>query len=207
MNAEFGQAVPVSAGAPWHRESPPDLDTWIERAKAGEVRAFEHLVQSHEAQVYRTALRLLGNREDARDASQEVFLRLFKYLHRFDASRSLSAWLYTMTVNASRDVARKRSKQAAEPLDASHEAKLVVRDGADATADRAEERRIVEAGLKTLAEKERAALVLRDIEGLSTKEVAGILGSSETTVRSQISRARVKLKRYRDAILGNDDDV
>jgi len=184
------------------------LDTWIERAKAGEVRAFEHLVQSHEAQVYRTALRLLGNREDARDASQEVFLRLFKYLHRFDASRSLSAWLYTMTVNASRDIARKRSKQAAEPLDASHEAKVVVRGGgADVAADRAEERRIVEAGLGTLAEKEPAALVLRDIEGLSTKEVAGILGSSETTVRSQISRARVKLKRYRDAILGNDDGV
>ena len=57
------------------------------------------------------------------------------------------------------------------------------------------------AGLKMLPEKERAALVLRDIEGLSTQEVAQILGSSETTVRSQVSRARIKLKEFRDRIL------
>ena len=64
---------------------------------------------------------------------------------------------------------------------------------------RMERRRIIETALRTLTEKERAAVVLRDIEGLSTKEVAGILGSSETTVRSQISLARVKIKRFVDS--------
>jgi RNA polymerase sigma-70 factor (ECF subfamily) len=180
-----------------HAVSTRDL---VEEAKSGDKRAFEELVIRNERRVLMTALRILGNLEDARDAGQEVFLRLFKYLERFDETRSLGPWLYRMTVNVCRDIARQRPKWTGvedEQLErlASSESKRDVSVPID-------EKQIAVQGLKMLTEKERSALVLRDIEGLSTREVARILGSAEITVRSHISRARVKMKRYRDQVLG-----
>jgi RNA polymerase sigma-70 factor (ECF subfamily) len=147
-----------------------------------------------------TALRILGNLEDARDAGQEVFLRLFKYLGRFDETRSLGPWLYRMTVNVCRDLARKRPKWSG--VEEGQLERLASSDTGDTVSAPIEQKQIVVEGLKTLTEKERSALVLRDVEGLSTREVARILGSAEITVRSHISRARVKMKRYRDQVLG-----
>ncbi len=162
-------------------------------AKTGSRQAFDALVGRFESQVLRTAWRLLGNLEDARDASQEVFLRFYKYIDRFDGSRPLSPWLYRMTVNVCRDLAKKRAKQRFTSLE--EERKEPVAD-TPSPADRAEKRQLVAEGLKTLTEKERAAVVLRDIEGLSTREVARALGTAEITVRSHISRARLKMKRF-----------
>ena len=180
-----------------HAASTRDL---VAEAKSGDKRAFEELVIRNEQRVLMTALRLLGNLEDARDAGQEVFLRFYKYLGRFDETRSLGPWLYRMTVNVCRDIARKRPKWTGvedEQLErlASSETDRDVSDPID-------EKQVAIQGLKMLSEKERSALVLRDIEGLSTREVARILGSTEITIRSHISRARVKLKRYRDQVLG-----
>jgi RNA polymerase sigma-70 factor (ECF subfamily) len=180
-----------------HAVSTRDL---VVDAKSGDKRAFEELVIRNERRVLMTALRILGNLEDARDAGQEVFLRLFKYLGRFDESRSLGPWLYRMTVNVCRDIARKRSKWSSvedEQLE-----RLVSPETDHDVSVRIDQKQIAIQGLKTLSEKERSALVLRDIEGLSTREVARILGSTEITVRSHISRARVKMKRYRDQVLG-----
>ncbi len=171
----------------------------LRRAKAGEAGAFEALVIRHERIVFRTALRLLGEREAARDAAQEVFLRLHKYLRGFDPERELRPWLYRMTVNASRDEARRRQGRqvSLEELSDGPELPELTRPAdADAQVELAERRQIVGQALKILPEKERAALVLRDIEGLPTAEVAQILGSSEATVRSQICTGRVKIKRY-----------
>jgi len=156
---------------------------------------------AHQRQVFRTALRLLGHREDAKDASQEVFLRLFTHLARIDARRPLAPWLYRVTINVCRTMNKKRRRRDTLP----HEDALVHAQPRgprpDVAAELAEERDVAERGLDTLPDKERAAVVLRDIEGLSTREVAAILGSAEVTVRSQISRARVKLKRFRDRAL------
>ncbi len=157
-----------------------------------ETDAFEQLLALHERRVYLTALRLLGRPEDAQDAAQEVFLRLHKNLARLDKDANFAAWLYRVTVNVCRDVARKRVQVA--PLDenalASHA------PGPAAELDLAERRRLAMAALQRLPEKERAAVVLRDVEGLSTREVARILGSAEVPVRTQISRARQKLKTW-----------
>lgn len=166
----------------------------LARARTGDTQSFDEIMILHQRQVFRTAYRILGHLEDAQDAAQEVFLRLYKYLNRFDQSRGLSPWLYRITVNVCHDIARKRPKTT--ELTAAFASGIP--DGGENNLDLTAERRIMADGLKTLPEKERAAVVLRDIEGLSTKEVAEILGSSETTVRSQISRGRVKLKEFHD---------
>lgn len=165
------------------------------------ISTFEEIMILHEHQVLMTALRLLGNIEDAQDAAQEVFLRLYKYRRRFDAAREIAPWLYRITVNVCRDISRSRRKRSSVSLeDAAPEIAGANRDPRAEIAE-SEQRRIVAEALQTLPEKERVAVVLRDIEGLSTREVARILGSSETTVRSQISTARVKLKKFADRIL------
>ncbi|MEK7406457.1 MAG: sigma-70 family RNA polymerase sigma factor [Acidobacteriota bacterium] len=168
-------------------------DLTLRRAKAGDLAAFEEIVVQHERQVFLTALRLLGRREDAQDAAQEVFIRLHRHLGRFDEDREFAPWLYRMTVNVCRDIGRKRRREETAPLEEGT-ARAVEDPHVEAVA--AERRRIVKEGLRRLPEKERAALVLRDLEGLTTREVARVLGSTETTVRSQISSARLKLRKF-----------
>jgi RNA polymerase sigma-70 factor (ECF subfamily) len=171
----------------------------LERAQSGDVDAFDDLMRLHEKQVLGTALRLLGNLEDAQDAAQETFLRLYKSLNRLPDIQEIKPWLYRVTVNVCNDMHRARRRRAWEPLSGP--------DPASSQPDpelawvHQERGRLVEMALKTLPEKERAAVVLRDMQGLSTREVAGILGSSEVTVRSQISVARGKLKRFTDRYL------
>ena len=157
---------------------------------ASEPATFESLLRMHEAMVARTALRLTGNRQDAQDAAQEVFLRLHRSLGRMDDSRNLTGWLYRVTVNVCRDILRKRRY-----TDSLEDARVAVPSSAEAELSRAQQLKLVEEALRTLPEKERAAVALRDIEGLSTREVAEILGSSEATVRSQISAARMKIRK------------
>ena len=188
----------VEAGAGKPRDAEAEL---VARARS-EPRAFERLMRLHERQVYATAWRLLGRVEDAQDAAQEVFLRLYRYLDRFDEGRPLGPWLYRVTVNVCRDLGRRRKVRQALSLDDVEASRPL--ESTDPTTDPAamaslaDERRIVEEALATLAEKERAAIVLRDLQGLSTAEVAEALGSSQPTVRSQICRARLKIKTFRD---------
>ena len=162
--------------------------------------SFERLMKAHERRVFQTAWRLLGRVEDAQDAAQEVFLRLYRYLDRYDPDRPLEPWLYRVTVNVCSDLGRRRKVRQATSLDDLETTKPLISTAPEpeAAATVAEERRIVEQALATLPEKERTALVLRDVEGLSSAEVAEILGSSQPTVRSQICRARLKIKKYRD---------
>jgi RNA polymerase sigma-70 factor, ECF subfamily len=171
----------------------------LDRARAGDLQAFDELMRLHEKQVLGTALRILGNMEDAQDAAQESFLRLFKNLHKLPDILEIKSWLYRVTVNVCNDAHRKRRRNRTEPLRGP--------DPASVTPDpelawlNQERGRLVEMALTTLAHKERAAVVLRDVEGLSTREVAGILGTSEVTVRSQICEARGKMKKFTDRYL------
>jgi RNA polymerase sigma-70 factor (ECF subfamily) len=105
-----------------------------------------------------------------------------------------------MTVNVCRDIAKRRPKWS--DVEDEQLERLASSETDHDVSARIDQKQIAIQGLKTLTEKERSALVLRDIEGLSTREVARILGSAEITVRSHISRARVKMKRYRDQVLG-----
>lgn len=163
----------------------------LQAAKGGDRAAFELIVRRHERMVLRTAVRLLSNHADAADAAQEVLLRLHRALSTFDDEREFPPWLYRVTVNVCHDLRRRTRGTASLEL---------VREYADGAPS--PERNVTDAemrdrlyrALDTLPAKERAALVLRDLEGLTTAEVARVLESSEATVRSQISSARLKLR-------------
>jgi RNA polymerase sigma-70 factor (ECF subfamily) len=176
------------------RPSREPLPMLLRQAKAGDVGAFEQLMSAYERRVFTVALRLLHRPEDAQDAAQEVFFRFYRNLGRLDESRDLTAWLYRVTVNVCRDIGRKRSQPAGsvpvEPV-----------PGPEAQAALAQQTRILADAVRRLPEKERAALVLRDLEGLPAREVARILGSSEGTVRSQISAARLKIRKLTEQFL------
>jgi RNA polymerase sigma-70 factor, ECF subfamily len=160
----------------------------------GDANAFEQVIIRYESRVMTLAARLLGSRDDARDVAQEVFLRAFKYLHRADPQKALEPWLLRIAVNVCRDLVRRRVRRQktfvdgglAEPIDRSSDP--------CAGLERKQQRVFLQKALDRLPEKERLAIVLRDIEGLSTADVAAILRSSETTVRSQVSRGRLRLK-------------
>ena len=134
---------------------------------------------AHERMVVGAAFRLLGQLEDAQDAAQEVFLRLFKNFDRIDGDPK--HWPYRVTVNICNDYHRRR-KPASEPDE----------QRPDPSPDPArvleldERKRLLLEGLKTLAQRERTVVVLRELEGLSTRDVAEIVGVEEATVRSQI---------------------
>lgn len=178
------------------------LDLLIERATAGDTVAFEQLMIHSQQRVMAMSWRILGNEADARDASQEVFLRVYKYLGRFKQDQDFFAWLYRITVNVCRDMLKKRQKQtdrfgslAADSTEEILEIPFAEVD-AEQTLIQAQRRELISRAIATLPFKERASIVLRDVEGLSTDEVARILKSSSTTVRSQISSARRKVRDY-----------
>jgi len=170
--------------------------------RSDDLAAFERIMASSERRVLRVALRLLNNPQDAQDAAQEVFLRLYKHLGRLDLDdvRGCEPWLFRVTVNVCRDMARKRGRSVALE-DGTLEDVAAVPPDAQHGVERAQQRQLIQRALGRLGEKERAALVLRDVEGLSTREVAAILGSSEATVRSQISTARLKLRDFTSRVL------
>lgn len=181
------------------------LAATIERARQGDARAFEQIIDCYQRKVMTTSWRMLGNQEDARDAAQEVFLRVYRYLGSFKLDQDFNGWLYRIIVNVCRDHARKRgSRHRFASFEDEREAgtfeSLASGEDVEGNAIRSQQRALIDKALDTLSTKERAALVLRDLEGLSTEEVARVLGSSQTTVRSQISSARTKIKRYRDRV-------
>jgi RNA polymerase sigma-70 factor (ECF subfamily) len=178
----------------------------VTRACAGDALAFERILLATEQRVVSIAWRMLGNRDDARDATQEVYLRVFKYLRRFRAGEDFRGWLYRITINVCHDFARKsRVDQVTqfEEVDFDHERLVLETGGGDpeTLALHAQQLALVRRAVELLPVKERAALVLRDLEGFSTEEVARVLGSRPVTVRSQISSARAKVKTYCDKLL------
>ena len=190
--------LPVNALTP----DQTSLALLIERAAAGDTAAFERIMIHSQQRVMAMTWRMLGNEADARDAAQEVFLRVYKYLGRFKHDQPFFGWVYQITLNVCRDIAKKRRRyntQFTSLENGSNEAAFVVADDqadAEQTLIRAQARELIMRAIATLPERERAAILLRDLEGLSTDEVAHIMKSTATTVRSQISSARQKIKVY-----------
>lgn len=191
-------ASPRLAGTP--SPAPSVLRPVVERAQAGDADAFTEIVSWYQRRVVTTAWRILGDETEALDVAQDVFLRLHRYLRSFDPAQDFGGWLYRMVVNACHDARRRRPRHLSLEDDRARGALDDLRspDDVEASAGALEDERVLAAALATLSEKERAALVLRDLEGLSTQEVADALGSSPTTVRSQISVARAKLRAFRE---------
>jgi RNA polymerase sigma-70 factor, ECF subfamily len=150
--------------------------------------SFELILRSRQPLVLRTAYRILGNWADAEEVAQEVFLKLHRRGVGFANEAALGGWLYRVTVNLCFDRARAARSSEELPQTLSQAA------AAEAGMIREQEKQRLMAALKKLPVKERAAVVLREIEGLTTAEAAAALGSTEGTVRSQIFRAMAKLR-------------
>jgi RNA polymerase sigma-70 factor (ECF subfamily) len=149
--------------------------------------AFEQLVRTHRRQVLSLAWRLTGNAADAEDIAQEVFLRL----HQSPvAAEDAGRWLRRVVVNLCIDSARRNGRVVPMP----DREFVSSAEPPDKAVGRAEEHERLRIALQRLSERERAALVLRDIEGLTTAEVAATMSTAEPTVRVQIARARLKLR-------------
>ena len=165
----------------------------------GNTDAFGDLMALTEARVLATAWRLLGDREQARDAAQEVFMRAFRSLDRFRHGESFPAWIQGITVNVCRDQMRKRGPLMSSEvaLASSPERGLWA---AEAAQLHGEHQRLVRRALGTLTPAERLAITLRDLDGLSTEEASRALGIRAVTVRTQIASARIKLKTFWDRL-------
>ncbi|HEX5044459.1 MAG TPA: RNA polymerase sigma factor [Candidatus Polarisedimenticolaceae bacterium] len=176
---------------------PEGLSDLIRRAAGGDRRAFDRLVVVKRERVVRTAYQVTGDLEDARDVAQSVFLRLWHVLPRFDPGQRFDTWLYRITVNAAIDLLRSRGpKGMLQPLP--EDPSVLEAVGADAGLDAGLDLRDVQRAFSRLAArlspKQRAAFVLREIEGLETAEVARILDVTESTVRNHVLQARRTLR-------------
>ncbi len=155
---------------------------------------WQEIVEEHTDRVYRLALRLTGNRHDAEDLTQEVFVRVFRSLHTYTPG-TFAGWLHRITTNLFLDQARRKQRIRFDALTDERAAKLA---SAAAPPEAAYADRMfdddVESALAALPPDFRAAVVLCDIEGLSYEEIAEILGAKLGTVRSRIHRGRAMLR-------------
>lgn len=171
---------------------PADLDpTDLERLRRGDPRGWEAVYRLFGARVQRTCLALLGNRVDAEDATQEVFLRVQERAGQFSGDSRFSTWLYRIAVNHCLHTKEKERIRRAEPLEGSVASNATCpRESPADTASAREARDVVLARLARLSEEHRAILVLREIDGLAYQDIAEVLGVPVGTVMSRLARAR-----------------
>jgi RNA polymerase sigma-70 factor, ECF subfamily len=191
----------------------PAEDQFLERLRRGEAAAFERLVSEYTGDVYALLYRLTADPEEARDLTQETFLRTFQSISRFRGDSNLKTWLYRIAMNQARNRWRwwrRRKRDVTVSLDAtddSHEEPLSARLRNDEAVDPEQETLAKERegqlreALLGLRQSYREAVILRDVEGFSYEEVADTLQISIGTVKSRISRGRLELRRKLEGFL------
>ena len=168
----------------------------VGRAQAGDVAAFEALAGIHAARLYAVVLRFVGDGGEAEDVLQETLLRAWRGIRRFEGRAMVFTWLYRIAVNESnRALERRQRRRANVPVDEQAiEVPAPSRDGPASQAERQELREALRVAISQLSVPCRTALVLRDIEGLSTREAAEIAGVGEAAFKSRLHQARLKVR-------------
>ena len=174
----------------------------LHKAKAGDIGAYEELIDAYLKKVFNLAFRIIGNYDDAADLAQETFVRIFKAISKFKEESSFSTWIYRITTNVCLDEIRKRKNKKILSLDEDihmddGDMKRQVESdeiGPEQNAEREEVRRIVNDAINMLPEDQRVVITLRDIDGMSYEEISETLKCPGGTVKSRINRARVALK-------------
>jgi RNA polymerase sigma-70 factor (ECF subfamily) len=191
-----------------------EQDTVGARARPQAELYFEEVFQHYHGMVFQLAYRILGDREEALDLAQEVFLIVFRRLNRFRGESSIKTWIYRITVNLTANRCRwwnRLRRRGTVSLDA-HLSMNDDRDlsetlkGCDESPEESlllkEERERIESSILQLPVKQRIAVIMRDIEGLSYEEIAQATHASLGTVKSRIARGREDLKRRLNGVLG-----
>jgi len=170
-------------------------DVELARASAqGEMEAFERLYQLHHRRVYSLCLRLVGNVADAEDLTQEVFLHLYRKISKFRGDSAFTTWLHRLTVNLVLMHLRRRRLNY-EPIEETELKSLLEERRADDGMARIVDRIALERALMALPTGYRTILVLHDIEGYGHEEIARMLGVTVGTTKSQLHKARLRLRR------------
>jgi len=180
-------------------ESPDPADTeasLLARAQAGDVGAFERLSGAYADRVFMLLLRLLGDRGEAEDVTQEVMLRAWQGITRFRGQSSYFTWLYRIAVNEANRALERRSRRPAGVVIGADELQLPAPAALDPSrqAENSELRRALGRALAELPPPLRTALVLRDVEGLSTQEAAEIAGIGQAAFKSRLHQARLRVR-------------
>lgn len=175
----------------------------IERVRSGQADLFYELVQPYERGVFLAAASILGNDADAEEAAQEAVLKAFKHLGRFRQESKFSTWLIQITINEAKMKLRKERRHLYESLESGQrtdEGDYIPSDFADwreipsEALEQSELREALDKALRSLPEKYRTVLILRDVQQLSIAETASILGISEENVKTRTSRARLQMR-------------
>lgn len=171
----------------------------IEKVLGGDANAFEELVLKYEKTVYNLALRMVGDRDDASDMTQEAFIKAYGSLSSFRGDSKFSVWIYRITTNVCLDFLRSKSRKQQVSLTVSDDDEDAQLDIPDPSSDPEQQlikkisMQSVEEGLKTLPDKQRQILVMRELGGMSYAEIGAALSLEEGTVKSRIFRARKRL--------------
>ena len=174
------------------------MDKIIEKAKQGDMTAFEQLILEYQGIIYNTAYKICSNPEDAYDITQETLLKIFKNIKYFEGKSKFSTWIYRIVTNTALDFIKKHRKANVYSLNAEmgEEGDSYIDNIKDDSptphelVESEETKRLVHQALDKLSPNHKAVLVLRDINGLSYEEIAQVLLCSEGTVKSRINRAR-----------------
>lgn len=200
---EPGETPMGSAAEKLNVNRPADLDdrTLVDLVVDGDQGAYQVLVQRYQSRVFAVAYGVLHNREDAREVAQETFIKAYRNLPSFRRDSSFYTWIYRVTVNLSIDFQRRAYRKRETVLD---EARITPEDAHHtgprplATPGQSLERKQLAARIKAaidmLPEDQRTAVVLREVQGLSYKEIAETMGCAEGTVMSRLYYGRQKLQ-------------
>ena len=179
--------------------------TLLRRLRDRDERAFRELLEGHRDRVYNITYRMLGNRAEAEDVAQEVFITVFKTIDTFREESKFSTWLYRVTVNHCKNrikyLARRHDRDRDELDETSQSANGAIAGSSPLTPqpDRALDGKqmevILQKAIETLDDDHRIVVVLRDVEDLSIEEICDITGLPDGTVKSRLHRARLALRK------------
>jgi RNA polymerase sigma-70 factor, ECF subfamily len=191
--------------------------TLVKRVRSGDQRAFKLLVERYQRKIFSVALGMVKDREEARDVSQEAFVKVYKYIEHFKGDASFYTWLYRITVNICIDVLRRRGGGKNEHVEFDETVQM---DSAEAnigalgsrlgtnpqkSALRKELAAKIQEALEQVPEKHRAILLLREIEGMSYEDLSRTLEIPKGTVMSRLFHARAKVQKILSEYLELDE--
>ncbi len=171
----------------------------VERARAGDDEAFSQIVGAYRKRVLGTIARLIGRPEDVEDVGQQVFMRLYLSLNQLRSPEVFEPWLYRLTANAAYDYLRRQRRRAESRLADLSEQQVVMADAAagfqrlEEEHERARVRELVQSLLSSVSEEDRILLLLKEVEGLSLKELEKIYHVNENALKVRLFRARQRV--------------
>lgn len=164
------------------------------KAQEGDMESFEQIYRITSGFIYSTIFRIIHNRQDSEDALQEVFLKAYRHLIQFRFKSSFTTWIYRIAVNTALTRCRKKKSDIEKMRNYKNSLNLNVdRVGSESSLDKEAKNELINKLLSNISPSQRACIILREIKGLSYKEIADVMRTNINTVRSRLKRAREKL--------------